>query len=984
MVTDDTRKPGEETIAGTRDDDEDEASEDSDPVRLGRYVLLHRLGAGAMGVVHAAYDEKLDRKVAIKLLRTRGSEHAQVRLIREAQALARLSHPNVVQIYEIAEGEQAYLVMEFVDGMTLSRWMATRPRSRAEILDVFTMAGRGLAAAHAVGLVHRDFKPDNVMIRSDGRVLVTDFGLAYADTTLLSSAPDLTSSNKLAEHVTATGAMMGTPAYMAPEQFLGRGTDAQTDQFGFCVALWEALVGERPFGGRDVAALSLAVTEGQVNQPERDDLPSWMRAVILRGLAREPRDRWPTMEALLDALARDPTRRRRSVIGVLAAIGLVLAGAIAMRIDQQREQNERIAECETEGRAITGEWNEEIGARLEHDFLATDLPHAEAAARATRRWMDAYAREWTELRTEACLTTHERAVECLDERRATVAALVRSWSNVDRQTLIRAPIAAASLPRLGSCTDEASLARHVRPPEDSRERVAVLREKLDQIRGLRLAGKLQVALEQAEAVLRDAEALGWLPLIAETRLLIGWLQEDQGQLEVAVATLQTAALDAIASGHDMVLVNAAQTLTWVVGQRLAKHEEALMWGELSRRLIIRLELSGTPTEADVLASLAGVHEARGEFDQALEAERRALSIREAAFGPDHLDIAASLDTIGNVLHALGKNDEALIEHRRALAIRETALGPDHFEVSHSLNAIGGIHMRQARLDEALAAFERAHAIVERGLGPDHVELAPSFNNIGVIHWQRGEHAKALVAFERARTILEDAHGPNHPRVAAILDNIGNVRTSEGSYEEALAAHRRALEIREATLVPDHVDLAASLNNLGTVLIEIDRDDEALVVFERAQAIWSTALGSQHPYVGTAMTNIADILVRRGEYARALDLHARALEIFEASLGPDHTYVAYPLVGIGRSRRALGELALARAAFERALDIRTRTPGPPTELAEVRFELGQVAWMEGQREAGRELAEQARDGYREAGKGSEDEAAEIDAWLAARD
>jgi tetratricopeptide (TPR) repeat protein/tRNA A-37 threonylcarbamoyl transferase component Bud32 len=1005
MTSDDTRSPRDDTITATRGDhdgDEGGGLDSAHPIRLGRYVLLQRLGQGAMGVVYAAYDEQLDRKVAIKLLRSRGGEHAQLRLAREAQALARLSHPNVVQIYEIAEAshakvEQAYLVMEFIDGMTLGRWLADRQRSRAEILEVFTAAGRGLAAAHAVSLVHRDFKPDNVMIRSDGRVLVTDFGLAYADTTLHASAPDLgkldpdiVSSSKLSEHLTATGAMTGTPAYMAPEQFLGLGTDAQTDQFGFCIALWEALYGKRPFVGRDVAAISMAVTEGDITKPERDDLPSWLRLVLERGLAREPRDRWPTMQALLDALARDPTRRRRSLIAAAVAITLVLVSAIAMRLDQQHVHAEQIAICQAEGQAITADWNDEVRAALERDFLATKLELADSAWQSTRTWMDAYVREWTDLRTRTCLAfrvehtrtedSHARVVECLDERRAAIVGLARTWSSVDRQTLIRAPMAATALPPLSACTNEASLARQIRPPEHSRERVAVLRDGLEQANALRLAAKFQPALDQAQLVLRDAEALGWQPLVAETRLLIGLLHEDLGEPELAVTALQRAALEAIASGHDMIVVEVAYTLTWIVGERFAKYDEGLLWGQLALGLITRLELTGTTTEADVLASVAAVHEAAGELDEALAAERRALSIREAAYGSDHPQVAASLDRIGGVLSAKGQHDDALLEFRRALAIREAALGPEHVEIAHSHNSIGGVHMRQAKLDDALASFQRAHEIVIRGLGPDHIELAPSYNNIGVIHWQRGNHAEALIAFEHAQTIQEKVLGPNHPHVASALDNIGNVLVSQGSHEPALAAHERALAIRETTLGPDHADVAASLNNLGGVLIEVGREDEALAAFQRAQAIWSTALDPDHPYVASAMTNVADVSGRRGQHADALAIYPRALVIFETSLGPDHPYVAYPLIGMGRSRRALGELVEARSVLERALAIRTATLGPPAELAEVRFELARVAWEEGGREAGRELAGVAREGYREAGLGSEDELAAIDAWM----
>src|SRR5690606_32000265 len=273
---------------------------------LGHYVLLDKLGEGGMGVVFAAYDRALDRKVAIKLLRATGDE-AQRRLIREAQAMARLSHPNVVQIYEIGEldddgstraavlagdgSRPVFIVMEFIDGQTLSAWRRQRRPSIAEILAVFDAAGRGLAAAHRKGLVHRDFKPDNVMIRSDARVVVMDFGLARERSELdgqprapvLDDAVAGHSTSELSIDLTATGALLGTPAYMSPEQFAGAATDAKTDQFSFCVALWEALHGSRPFAGTSLAELAYSVTSGQ-RSAGSDTVPTWLSDAVARGL----------------------------------------------------------------------------------------------------------------------------------------------------------------------------------------------------------------------------------------------------------------------------------------------------------------------------------------------------------------------------------------------------------------------------------------------------------------------------------------------------------------------------------------------------------------------------------------------------------------------------------------------------------------------------------------------------------------------------
>ena len=237
------------------------------PARIGRYLVIGPLGEGGMGLVFAAYDPQLDRKVAIKLVRPAYTEssggEAQARLVREAQALARLRHPNIVTVYEVgAFRDEVYVAMEFVDGVTLRTWQFEHARSWREIVRVYQAAGRGLAAAHRGGLVHRDFKPDNVLVTREGEPRVLDFGLAFSDTIKPAlghhAAP-------LDAHLTMTGALVGTPAYMSPEQFNGHGVDARTDVFAFCVALYEALYGVRPYAGTTVAEICVALLDGRVS-----------------------------------------------------------------------------------------------------------------------------------------------------------------------------------------------------------------------------------------------------------------------------------------------------------------------------------------------------------------------------------------------------------------------------------------------------------------------------------------------------------------------------------------------------------------------------------------------------------------------------------------------------------------------------------------------------------------------------------------------
>ena len=270
---------------------------------VGRYTVLERLGAGAMGVVYAAYDPELDRKIALKLLsahegRGRDKERRQERLIREAKAIAKLSHPNVVGIFDVGVHEgQVFLAMEYLGGGTLRDWLDAARRPWSEIVKMFIAVGHGLAAAHAEGLIHRDFKADNVLLDKAGKPKVADFGLvrlraaalepqpaAPADAVAVPADGDPAAPAARAL-LTRTGAFAGTPAYMAPEQFLGRPIDARTDQFAFCVALYEALYGRRPFAGDTVMALGGAVVAGRLIDPPKDsDVPGWIRRNVLRGI----------------------------------------------------------------------------------------------------------------------------------------------------------------------------------------------------------------------------------------------------------------------------------------------------------------------------------------------------------------------------------------------------------------------------------------------------------------------------------------------------------------------------------------------------------------------------------------------------------------------------------------------------------------------------------------------------------------------------
>jgi predicted Ser/Thr protein kinase len=326
--------------------------------KIGRFVVVGELGKGGMGVVYAAHDRELDRQVALKVMRSAAAtQEERMRMLREGQAMARITHPNVITVYEVGvEGELVFLAQELLDAGTLGEWLEEAPRSEAEIIEKFIAAGRGLAAAHAAGLVHRDFKPHNVLLGNDGRVRVADFGLARAlgpegdesAAATRANGPRVDEATSPMSPLTRTGRVMGTPMFMAPEQHEGQPADERSDQFAFSVALYHALYGEYPFAGKTAVALADAVLAGRVQKPPRGHrVPARLRRILLRGLSTKREHRYPSMNAILDELAAPPRRPFRKLVVAIAAGGLVavaVAGGYLLRSrDEQRVQRPRPA-----------------------------------------------------------------------------------------------------------------------------------------------------------------------------------------------------------------------------------------------------------------------------------------------------------------------------------------------------------------------------------------------------------------------------------------------------------------------------------------------------------------------------------------------------------------------------------------------------------------------------------------------------------------
>jgi tetratricopeptide (TPR) repeat protein len=845
--------------------------------RLGRYVIEELVGRGGMGVVYVGHDPELGRKVALKLVLPSeladgaARREAHARLLREAQALAKLDHPNVVAVYDVGSlGGQVFIAMPFVEGGTLAAWLRGGPRPWAEVLTRMRGAGQGLAAAHRAGLVHRDFKPANVLLTPDGAAQVVDFGLVRPDRS--GSLHDEPITGRFAaelDTVTRTGVVMGTPAYMAPEQFRGEVADARADQFSFCVALWEALYGERPFAGHTSAELSANVRGGRLRAPAKGrDVPSWLRGVCERGLSVDPQERWPAMEALLQALAQGRVRAR--VRKGLAAVGVLAVLGVGEEGWRRYDVAQRIAACEASGAEIEGAWSPARRQRMHDALMATGVSYAASTADAAMPWLERQAAEWREARVEACLDaevrrqwdaeTLDRSLWCLDERRMQLESLVDELTVADAHVVQKVVLAAAGLGSVAACRDEKVLEALVPPPAQVREAVQALRADVTRAGNLERTGRYDQGLALARSTLAQAETLAWPPLTAAARYRLGSLLQEAGAHAEAEAMLQDAYFEATEGVATEVAFEAAMALVRVVGPDSTRLVDARRWTRHAE------------------AALTSIHDDEG------------------------LRRAGLLDYLADACAYAGAHDEAKALHEQALPVYERVLGPDHPDVATSLNSLAVVYARIGAHEEAKALFERALAIYERTLGSDHPHVAGTLANLAIVHLNLGARDEAMRASERSLAIFEAALGPDHSKVATILNTLGVLHEAAGAYEEAEAFDERALAIWERTLGPDDPQAASSLVNLASVHHRMGDYEEANARFQRALTIFETALGPDHPNVSYPLLGQARAALAQGRPSDAIPLAQRALAVREQS-------------GLAAHEQAVARFMLARALWD---------------------------------------------------------------------
>jgi eukaryotic-like serine/threonine-protein kinase len=954
-----------------------------------RYLILDKVGEGGVGEVYAAYDPHLDRRIALKILRpgprfegaTPSDDDVQWRkLVREAKALAKLSDAHVVTVHDVGAFEgRTFLAMELVDGIDLGAWLQRRSGNPAEILRVLVDAGRGLAAAHAAGVIHRDFKPANVLVGADGRVKVGDFGLARlrddgtGDAVRIDRTRETRIDAATTDEHSAVGGVPGTPNYMAPELFAGHPADVRSDVYAYCVTLHEALFGERPFTASTLTALVTAKEEGPREPPSKKGVPRPIVRAIMRGLAPRPEERWADMPTLLAALGQAPSRGWRRVVPFA---GIAVAGAAALALARPDQ-----SACADAERHLQGVGDEGARARLREAIVGSERSFAAATAADVDATIEAWSGRWVAAHVGVCeASVHgeqsaaalDARMACLRDGRAELAALLDVIGSPahDGTEVERASILARGLPSPEWCAELQPDARAIEGADAPglRERLARAKVLLRASRGadartlaLEVQGDAQgeprVAVEAAVAAARGTAALG-----------------DYDEAERA---LEAALFEAQALGHPEVQVDAALGLSHVLATRSARYADAMRWASYAEAEQRRAELPDEVRSRVLDAKGVALH-GRGDHDAAIAVYEESLALLAEA-GADELVRAAPLDNLGNVLRAAGRYPDAIAKHEEALAIRERLLGPDHPDVARTLGNLASSLLEAGRNSEALEQQARALEIRERAFGASHPDVATTLNNLAGVHYNLGQYAESEAAARRALAIREAVHGPDHQQSASTHGTMGLALSMLGRPDEALEHHRRALAIHERELGPTHPRTNAARSNLAMALSEAGKLDESVELYRAAIAATEATDGPKHPYIAGYVSNLGDVLAQLERYDEAREMYERALAVRDEVLDPKHPDFVFTLVGLASVHIAQEHADLALPLLDRAQVIAEHGETAPGLRGAVKFTRAQALEQLGEHETAIASASAAEADYRAAGKLGERFLGEVAAW-----
>ena len=791
------------------------------PVRVGRFEVLEEIGAGGMGVVYRARDPKLGRDVAIKVMNTlQVSTRGRGRLIREAQTLARLNHPHVVTVYEVGEFEaQVFVAMEFVAGVNLRDWLREATRSQAEVLALFLDAGRGLAAAHEAGIVHRDFKPANLLLGTDGRVRVADFGLARDDGSREStgdSAEPPTSSDPL----TRTGALVGTPAYMAPEQWAHKKTTAASDQFSYCVSLWEALSGTPPF---DHSVVRAAEKDGDLGAPNGlERIPTRLRKPLLRGLHSDPAARWPGLADLVAALQPRGAVPWRGFAVVAVAAGL--AGAAAAGGSEPPNDEAVVSPCAVVRARMHKLWNPDERERLRAAHEAS-APFAAASCGEIERGLERFAAAWDGAAAEVCEAevVDPVALTCLEQSVGQAASFATRIGRHDPSLVSRLPIAVDSA--LGSprdCARADLAAMPPMPPESSTERaeVARVRASMDDASLALELGEDAVAEQETAHALEAARLTRFMPVVAEALLLQGRLSMQHGDSTEANAEFLDALSVAQRARYDKAVLLALVGLLRTQAFNDANPTTMAPWMALAEATLARL---GAPAELATKLDEARLEVLRltGQLDAAMPIARSLSSGGDESRRPEGQRWARRQEA--HILAELGEVAAADAIYSELLSDARRRLGNAHPEVGVLELSLGILHQENPSV--AVSHFESALQLLGDSIGEEHLTYARAALGMAMARAALGEIDEAKRLAEQAARVHKERLPKGNSERTGPLILLAEIASAEGRLRDAIGYLKSVVEVIDPQR--DRENYGMALNNIAychRMLGELDESE----------------------------------------------------------------------------------------------------------------------------------------------------------------
>lgn len=852
--------------------------------RLGRYVLLDALGRGGMGVVFEAIDTRLGRTVALKLLSGVPDAAGRARMIREAEALAKLNHPNVVTVFDGGTVDDVvYVAMERVHGVSLSQFARERGPTNGALLAVFLKAGAGLAAAHRAGIVHRDFKPSNVMVADDGGVRVIDFGLVKLDEQTEQHPPtEEPSPSSTPKHrgeadsadtttLTVLGAYPGTAVYMSPEQHLGRVADYRSDQFSFSVALFECLTGHLPFAFHSGAGFVEQV-QSKTWHASGERLDRDIRRILRRGLSADPDARYPDLDALLNDLKAHKLRKRAR----LWTLGGALVVAITLGIGWISGAPRR--ECLAKAVHVDTLWDQSTRGRIQRAFMHVSKKYGAPTFAKIDENMRQFVAEYAEQVRESCEMTHgqqtqpvpvlEDRLQCLEAAKLRVEKVVEQWKTPSQTTINFAVSEAISTAHVGECgadVDPRVLER--RPPGVSPDDYSGFLQLFGEIERLQRSGELDAAKEIAIPLASGARDNQSPLLLARALGALGNTQRMLSDYETAKATLQEAITLAVQAGDVALEISLLDKLAYAhLGAGDLEVTQAVARLALPRAT----DLGMRDTAMTLLLVDGFASEEQGAFEAAERVIRRALRVAEAKLAP-HAQ-ARVITSLGQLLSRQMRYEAALPLAERGHRVFVEQFGPLHQKSLRALMTLAQVYRGLRRLDDAERCYREA---VE--FAPSLAIRASALGQLGSIQLRGGRYTEAVATLSEARAAQESVLGPNHTETLRTAGTLAVALTKNGDFESARRYFDRALLQSEGSSGTDRVVALVNSSYLefadGNFSVVLARLDEAETL-----AVKLYGDGAMVPFLIRSLR--AQTRERQERFAESLRLHRRAFALVE--------------------------------------------------------------------------------------------------------